>query len=89
MIVPPVYAAQCVEHYSINSFNSAGSISPVGNFNAPSNNGSEESVHFRKGGFDLCLDTYNFSIAGVTSEGTGERSELFSQGPVNFRSKLR
>ena len=79
-ITPPSYAGQCVLNYTITATDNNGSV--LTDIIAVSDGG--EAVTVTETGFDLCNDTYNFTVVANTLTYTGNRSVTFNPETLDF-----
>ncbi len=72
----PSSPSNCVLNYIITATSSDGSRT----ITVPAS-GVDGSTPVNEGGFDVCTVMYSFTVAPVTSEGTGPSSSSVNQGP--------
>ena len=82
-ITPPVYGSQCVLSYTITSTGSDGTTRDI----TVEVIDTEATVTRTESDFNLCNNTYNFTIVANTSSGPGGKSDVIIAEKVDFLSE--
>jgi len=72
-VTPPSVNTECIQEYNV-TFN--GSDDSTGSVAVPATAAAEI-----RGGFDLCVTRYNFTVVAETAAGAGEESDVVSLEP--------
>ncbi len=87
VILPPLVSNVCVLSYVINSTSRASDgVEAMSNISVLANT-TTNPLPVIRGGFNLCIYTYTFSVVPVTEAGFGVRSSIVNQYQVNYSCK--
>ena len=84
-ITPPELASQCVLNYTITATSSDGSVLP--DITVEVSERGEPVTLITESGFDLCSNTYTFTVVANTLTGPGDRSVAFTLEHVESLGK--